>query len=182
MALKGSVVSRFCAFLRGVNVNGRKMLMRDVCSVFEVVELNDISSVLATGNILFSSDESADTLRPRLENELSDYCHTPVSLFLKDTSQISSIVAAIPFEDESAFHIYVFICEDGFENTLMREFNEVSPIEGEKAAISSGYFYWRVPKGSTLDAGFSKALGGKDTKNKQTSRNISTIKKVQERL
>lgn len=175
-------MNRYCAFLRGINVNGRKMAMKDICSAFEGAEMKRVSSVLATGNILFTSYDSAATLRPKLEKALSDYYNNRIDLFLKDADQISAIVAAVPFEENSAFHIYAFLCEPGFEKTLKDEFDTISPIAGEEAAIGNGNFYWKVPKGSTLDAGFSKILGRKDMKDKLTSRNISTIRKLQEKI
>ena len=53
---------KHCAFLRGVNVNGTAMKMAEVCYVFKKAGMKDVSSVLATGNILFESDEAPENL------------------------------------------------------------------------------------------------------------------------
>ena len=45
------------------------MKMADVCEVFEKAGMQDVSSVLATGNILFSSDKSAAELKKILEKK-----------------------------------------------------------------------------------------------------------------
>ena len=58
---------KYCAFLRGVNVNGTAMKMVEVCDVFKKAEMKDVSSVLATGNILFESDEAPENLKQKLE-------------------------------------------------------------------------------------------------------------------
>ena len=55
-------MEKYCAFLRGVNVNGTSMKMVDACNVFEVAGMKDISSVLATGNIIFSSESTKTDL------------------------------------------------------------------------------------------------------------------------
>ena len=56
---------KYCAFLRGVNVNGTAMKMAEVCDVFKKAGMKDVSSVLATGNILFESDEAPENLKQK---------------------------------------------------------------------------------------------------------------------
>ena len=46
----------YCAFLRGVNVNGRKLKMADACHFLESAGLSNLKSVLATGNFIFDSE------------------------------------------------------------------------------------------------------------------------------
>ncbi|MGH2623835.1 MAG: DUF1697 domain-containing protein, partial [Sphingobacterium sp.] len=40
---------RYIAFLRGVNVKGKNMKMKDVCAVFEKAGVNNVHTVLASG-------------------------------------------------------------------------------------------------------------------------------------
>jgi len=162
-----------------VNVNGRKMLMADVRAVAEQAGLRDVTTVLATGNVVFTSDEPAQVVARRLADALGEHYGGPVFLFVKDAAQVDQIVGAVPFEDDPDLHVYVFVCDDGFTGTLLEKFAEITPVVGETATVSQGCFFWRVPKGSTLDAGFSKVLGNPRLREKLTSRNVSTIRKVQ---
>jgi len=172
-------MTRYCAFLRGVNVNGRKMLMKDVKDVAEQAGLRDVVTVLATGNVVFSSDDPAETVASLLAEALGERYDGPVFLFVKDAAQVDRTVGAVPFEDDPDLHVYAFVCAGGFEDTLLAEFQKVTPVADETAAVSQGCFFWRVPKGSTLDAGFSKILGNPRLRDRFTSRNISTMRKVQ---
>ncbi|MCL2422947.1 MAG: DUF1697 domain-containing protein [Micrococcales bacterium] len=172
-------VTRYCAFLRGVNVNGRKMLMADVRSVAEQAGLRDVTTVLATGNVVFSADEPAPAVARQLGEALSDHYDAPVFLFVKDAAQVDQIVDAVPFEANPDLHVYAFVCDDGFADTLAEEFATVTPVADERATVNQGCFFWQVPKGSTLDAGFSTTLGDRRLRDKFTSRNISTMRKVQ---
>ncbi len=172
-------MTRYCAFLRGVNVNGRKMLMKDVKEVAEQAGLHDVVTVLATGNVVFTSDESAETVSALLADALRERYGDPVFLFVRDSAQVDETVGAVPFEDDPDRHVYVFVCDDGLADALLDRFTTVVPVVGEAAAVSSGCFFWQVPKGSTLDAGFSKALGDPRLRSRFTSRNISTMRKVQ---
>ncbi|MCL2493844.1 MAG: hypothetical protein FWF33_07385, partial [Clostridiales bacterium] len=84
----------------------------------------------------------------------------------------------VPFASDPNLHLYVFISEPDFEKVLAEEFAKITPAPQEAAAVKNGVFYWQVPKGSTLDAGFSKILGRKDLKEKFTSRNLNTLQKI----
>lgn len=172
----------YCAFLRGANINGRNMKMSDVCGVFLQAGMKNVSSVLATGNILFSSDIQKMELRSYLETAMSKYYLCDVTMFIKSMEEIKDILKDPPFAPDPELHLYTFICEHGFETVLMHEFINIIPTSKEAASIKSGFFYWQVSKGSTLDAGYSKILARKDMKEKFTSRNINTIRKIYDKL
>ena len=168
----------YCAFLRGVNIGGKTMKMADACDALNSAGLAGASSVLATGNLVFQSDKPPGELRGFLEQVLSERYKDSVSLFVKNTDEVSAILSSVPFEENAGLHIYTFVCEPGFENTLLDEFGKITPSDGEAATINNGLFYWQCRKGATLDSGFSKILGRKNMKGKFTSRNIGTIAKV----
>ena len=64
---------KYCAFLRGVNVKGTNMKMSDVSQVFKDAGVTDVTSVLASGNIVFSSDKAPASLKQLLEESMSAY-------------------------------------------------------------------------------------------------------------
>ena len=169
---------RKCAFLRGVNVNGRNILMKDVCEVFSKAGMDNVSSVLASGNIIFESSLENTELRALLENALHLHYSDKIELFIKDIRELEQIVEDSPFPPSEEFHTYVFISEKGTEIELERLFTGIVPALEEEGVISNGTFYWKVKKGGTLTSGFSKILGRKDLKSKITSRNINTLKKI----
>ncbi|WP_312075839.1 DUF1697 domain-containing protein [Chryseobacterium sp.] len=169
---------KFCAFLRGVNVKGTSMKMADVCKVFTEAEVGDVSSVLASGNIIFSSDKSESELKTILEKAMSEYFNYEAFLFIKNQTEIENFWKNNPFEKNENFHIYTFVCNDGFEKILMNEFENSNKAENEEAKILNNIFYWQVPKGNTLDSTFGKILGKKSMKDQFTSRNLNTFEKV----
>ena len=171
-----------CAFLRGVNLNGRNMKMADVCNIFSQEPVKNVRSVLATGNILFESNIERADLRCSLEKRMSEHYGMDIDLIIKDKGEIGNILSSSPFPADPDLHVYVFICEVGFERTLMERFGTITPAINEKAQINGGQFYWQVSKGSTLDSGFSKILGKKRMKDQFTSRNINTMQKIFEKM
>ena len=80
---------KYCAFLRGVNVKGTAMKMAEVIEVFKNTGVKNVSSVLATGNILFDSEENPEKLKAILEKSLSDYFNYEAFLFIKTEEEIN---------------------------------------------------------------------------------------------
>ncbi|UWX61739.1 DUF1697 domain-containing protein [Chryseobacterium oranimense] len=173
---------KYCAFLRGVNVKGTNMKMADVCQVFKEAGMQDVSSVLASGNIVFSSDKNTEDLKKILEKAMSDHFSYEAFLFIKSQEETQVFWNSIPFEKNNDLHIYAFVGNPGVENVLMSEFEAASKTENEKAVIIKNIFYWQVSKGNTLDSTFGKILGKKSLKDQFTSRNINTFEKVLKKM
>ncbi|KFC20013.1 DUF1697 domain-containing protein [Chryseobacterium sp. FH1] len=171
-------MKNFCAFLRGVNVKGTNMKMAEVCKVFSDAGMQNVSSVLASGNILFQSDTSVINLKGVLEKAMSEHFNYDAFLFLKNENEINDILAKNPFPAIEDFHNYIFLGSEKVEETLLEEFEKATKEEGEKGKIINNIFYWQVPKGQTLNSTFGKVLGKKSLKDKMTSRNINTFEKI----
>ncbi|SIS57669.1 DUF1697 domain-containing protein [Chryseobacterium gambrini] len=169
---------KYCAFLRGVNVKGTNMKMAEVCQVFNNAGMNDVISILASGNIVFSSDKKADELKTILEKAMSEHFSYEAYLFIKSQEETEQFWNGNPFEKNDDLHIYAFVTNDGVENILIKEFENASKTENEAAEIVNHIFYWQVPKGNTLDSAFGKILGKKSMKDQFTSRNINTFEKI----
>ncbi|WP_027385089.1 DUF1697 domain-containing protein [Epilithonimonas caeni] len=171
-------MNKFCAFLRGVNVKGTNMKMADVCKVFSDAGVQNVSSVLASGNILFQSDKDSAELKKILEKAMSEHFSYEAFLFIKNEKEIKEILKNDPFPPIKNFHNYIFLGSEKVEETLLEEFEKSSKAEGEKGKIVNHIFYWQVPKGQTLDSSFGKVLGKKSLKDKMTSRNVNTFERI----
>ncbi|WP_312750252.1 DUF1697 domain-containing protein [Epilithonimonas hominis] len=169
---------KYCAFFRGVNVKGTNMKMADVCKVFSEAGVQNVSSVLASGNILFQSDKDSVELKKILEKAMSEYFNYEAFLFVKNEKEINEILQNNPFPPIENFHNYIFLGLEKVEETLLEEFEKSSKAEDEKAKIVNNIFYWQLPKGQTLASDFGKVLGKKSLKDKMTSRNANTFEKI----
>lgn len=172
----------FCAFLRGVNVKGTNMKMADVCTVFSNTGVTNVSSVLASGNILFSSDKERNELKPLLEKAMADHFSYEAFMFIKSREEVETIFRDNPFEAHTDFHIYGFVGIDHMEKVLMSEYEKCAKAEGEEGRVIGKNFYWKTPKGNTLGSEFGKILGRKNLKDSFTSRNINTFERVLKKM
>ncbi|MFD2903983.1 DUF1697 domain-containing protein [Sphingobacterium anhuiense] len=173
---------KYCAFLRGVNVKGTNMKMTDVCQVFRDAGMQDVRSIIASGNIVFSSHKNEIELKLILEKSMSAYFSYDAVLFIKSERDTVLYWESVPFEKTTDFHIYAFVGDTGIETVLMAEFQDATQNTSESAAIVNHIFYWQVPKGNTLDSAFGKILGKKTLRDQFTSRNINTFEKVLKKM
>lgn len=173
---------KYCAFLRGVNVKGTNMKMAEVCGVFKKAGMDDVASVLASGNIIFTSDKNVGQLKVILEKAMSEHFSYEAFLFIKSQEEIESFRNSNPFGKNDDLYVYTFIGNQEVENILLKEFQNALKTENEDAKTVNGNFYWQVPKGNTLDSGFGKILGRKNLKDQFTSRNINTFEKILKKI
>ncbi|WP_374458902.1 DUF1697 domain-containing protein [Chryseobacterium taeanense] len=169
---------KYCAFLRGVNVKGTNMKMAEVCEVFKKAGVSEVNSVLASGNILFSSEKNPVELKQMLEKSMSEHFSYDTFLFIKSQNDVENFWNGNPFLKNENLHCYAFVGNDGVENILMQEFETNLKSEQEEAKIVNHIFYWQITKGNTLDSSFGKILGKKSLKDQFTSRNINTFEKI----
>lgn len=96
--------------------------MVEVCKVFADALLCHVSSVLATGNILFSSDKSSSELKKILEKALSRHFNYEAFLFIKTKEDVLEIFNKNPFTKSDDLHIYAFVGSEGITEILLDEF------------------------------------------------------------
>ncbi len=65
-------MTRYAAFLRGVNVGGVTLKMADVAAVFTDAGFDNVKTILASGNVLLDSASSAGAVRKKAEAALRE--------------------------------------------------------------------------------------------------------------
>jgi uncharacterized protein (DUF1697 family) len=169
-------MTRYVALLRGVNVGGINIKMADLAEVVRGLGYDDVKTVLASGNVLFTSSESASTTKERLEAALRERFGYEAWVHVLTRDAMVKIVDAYPFPRSEERHAYVvFILKsDVLEGMLAVELDP----DFEQAEAGDGVLYWSVPKGSTLDSAFGKAHGSGRHKQWVTTRNLNTLEKL----
>jgi uncharacterized protein (DUF1697 family) len=90
---------RYVALLRGINVGGHRMIKKDeLQAVFEGCGFTDVKTVLASGNVVFSSDQTDESaLRERIEDALHDALGYRVDVMIRTVAYLQDLVALDPF-------------------------------------------------------------------------------------
>lgn len=89
----------FAAFLRGINVGGNKLIkMEDLKTAFEMAGLKKIVTVLASGNVLFESNETSTVVLTKLiEDHLFKTFKKEISVVVRSIDELKAIAATDPF-------------------------------------------------------------------------------------
>jgi uncharacterized protein (DUF1697 family) len=91
-------MDRFVAFLRGMNLGGRRITNDDLRAHFEAIGLLEVATFRASGNVIFAAeDEGEAKLSERLEAELGERLAYEVPVFLRGAAEVAAIAAHEPF-------------------------------------------------------------------------------------
>lgn len=169
---------KYAAFLRGINVGGPTIGMPELKANFQSLGLEDVSTLLQTGNVVFSSEKAPSALKREIEDSLAKEFGYPARAQIRSIESLQKIIDDYPFDDSAdEYQHYVVLFDDGLENDLIKEANDIhETIEVIQAGNS--VLYWRVLKGMTLKSPFSKYLTKAQYKAFHTNRNLNTLRKV----
>ena len=171
-------MTRYAAFLRGVNVGGVNLKMADVATALTEAGFTDVTTVLATGNVVLDSTVEVAGVRRKAEAALRDAFGYDAWVLAYELDVVRAISEAYPFEREvEGHHSYVTFVTDA---DVLDELSGLAGQAGpdEKIERGEGVVYWQVPKGATLDTTIGKTMGKKRYKSSTTTRNLRTIEKV----
>ncbi len=172
-------MTRYAAFLRGVNVGGVNLKMADVADALSGAGFTGVRTVLATGNVLLQSSARSTTVRTNAEAALRARFGYEAWVLVYDIDTVREIVDAYPFEPEvDGYQSYVTFVADG---AVLDELAALGEGAGPDEKISRGplgVLYWQVPRGATLDSTIGKTMGKPRYKSSTTTRALRTLHKV----
>lgn len=169
-------MTRYAAFLRGVNVGGVNLVMADVAAALRDAGFGDVRTVLASGNVMLDADEDEAAVRERMQTVLRAEFGYGAWVLVYDLETVRAIAQAYPFEpDVEGHHSYVTFVGDP---AVLDELAALTPGPGEKVRRGARVLYWQVPKSATLTSAVGATMGKKRYKSSTTTRNLRTLVKV----
>jgi uncharacterized protein (DUF1697 family) len=189
-------MTRYAAFLRGVNVNGITIKSADLAALFTELGFTGVKTVLASGNVLFETDapgttkdrkptaaapaDKPATVKRTIEKGLRDRFGYDAWIVLVDHTDLAAIVDGYPFDEVDDLQPYVVFASEPAVVTEVAEFASAldQAADGERARAGSGVVYWEVPKGHSVDTALAKYLAKPKFKATTTTRNLRTLRKL----
>ena len=181
--------TRFVALLRGINVGGVTVKMNRLKLMFEELGFHDVKTVLATGNVLFSSRDGLQQpaeLKELLESALSDTFHYTAFVQVYKYSKVKTLVDSYSDDIVEGKHSYfVFVGDLAIFRQMKEETAKLedhsNPLEtvrfGEECP-DFGIVYWNVTIGHSTSTEFAKLIAQRTFKNDVTTRNLNTLNKL----
>jgi uncharacterized protein (DUF1697 family) len=171
-------MTKWVALLRGVNVNGITIRSAELAELVRGLGHADVRTVLASGNVVFTADDTADAgaVRATVEQALRDRFGYDAWIVLVPHAAVAGIIAGFPFPSAEDRHDYVVF---GSEDEALDDLLDGIAADGiEQVARGDGVVYWSCPKGSSTSTPFAKRAGAARFKRTTTTRNTNTLRKL----
>jgi uncharacterized protein (DUF1697 family) len=94
-------MTRYVAFLRGINVGGHIVVKATLESVFVGLGFKNVSVYKQSGNVLFEVSEAADGLATKIEATLKAAVGFEVPVFIRTLTQLKELTAWDPFRGQN---------------------------------------------------------------------------------
>jgi uncharacterized protein (DUF1697 family) len=138
-------MARQVALLRGVNVGGRnKIPMAELRAVFESLGHTDVSTFIASGNVIFTTAKtiSATTIEAAIEQQFS----MTITVMLRTPSELAKALKANPFAgaDPSTLHLGFMATKPAAATVKQLDAERFAPDE---FAIHGRELYLHLPNG-----------------------------------
>lgn len=147
-------MDRHVAFLRGMNLGGRRITNENLRSHFEALGCEEVATFRASGNVIFEKDEPAAKLTSRLEGGLADALGYEVPVFLRSAKELLAVAARDPFEaklvDASAGKLQVALLVKKPATAAAKKALAMS-TPADRLAIEGRELYW-LPRGGLSDS------------------------------
>ncbi|MGN6216331.1 MAG: DUF1697 domain-containing protein [Solirubrobacterales bacterium] len=174
-------MGRYVAFLRGMNLGGRRIKNEELRRHFEEMGFEDVATFRASGNVVFTGPkrEAEGKLAQRVEAELDARLGYDVPVFLRSIEEVAAIAAQRPFDpkrvEKSKGKLQVSLLAKKPSAAARRKVLALA-TEEDLLAIEGRELYW-LPSGglleSDLDLKAIAALLGTDTR-----RTMGTIEQI----
>ncbi|WP_024793211.1 DUF1697 domain-containing protein [Tomitella biformata] len=173
-------MARYIALLRGVNVGGINITMAPLRAAVEALGHGHVRSVLASGNVLFTSDRTdVGALKAEFEAMLRARFGYDAWIVLTDADALREVVAGYPFDpDPPDRQPYVLFSSKPPVLAELAALSDTMDPAVERIAAGHGVIYWEVQRGQTVRSAFGKATARARFKSSTTTRNLRTLHKL----
>jgi uncharacterized protein (DUF1697 family) len=165
-------MTRYAALLRAVNVGGLTVRMTDLKALCEAAGFSDVRTYIASGNVVFDSDQPPARIKEAIEAGLKDLVGKPVPLFLRTGPELAAVAAANPFADANPSRVMAVFLDATPSPAALAE--KVMHQTIEQIAPGDRVVYVHYPDGMGRSKLKVRAL------EPGTARNMNTVAKLAE--
>ena len=174
-------MTRYVALLRGINVQGRRVKMDRLRTIFTDQGFASVSTFLASGNVLFTTDiADRDQIERSIERALASVLDFRVSAFLRTPDELDGVLQLeVPGQVEGGTRVVMFLRAEPGATARAR----IAALESERDRFlcHGREIHWLMAgtyAESPLSAAFDAAVGGAE----RTLRSVSALERLAARL
>jgi uncharacterized protein (DUF1697 family) len=170
--------TQYVAFLRAVNVGGRIIKMTELKKIFESAGVADVSTFIASGNVIFSSSKPAAKLEPHLEAALKKALGYTVATILRSVADVAIVAEYQAFPPRTVGDATLYV---GFTQTLPSAAGAKAVLalqtDVDELRVHDREIYWLARK-SIAESTISMAKLEKALQTPVTFRNLNTVRRL----
>jgi uncharacterized protein (DUF1697 family) len=176
-------MTRYAAFLRAINVGGHVVKMDRLRALCESAGLAQVSTFIASGNVLFESTKPPAQLETLLEGTLKRALGYDVTTMVRSAADVARIVRHVDASahgDEAGVRLYIGLLKTAPTPAAARNVAALSN-DIDILAVHGRELYWRCRKSFSESTVAGPALG-RALGVAVTTRNITTVRKLAGKL
>jgi uncharacterized protein (DUF1697 family) len=175
-------VTSYVAFLRAVNVGRRRVAMATARDVLTGLGLDEVSSYVNSGNLLFHASGKAADHEARIRSALEAEFGFELTTFVRTATQVRALVDAHPFGELAAGHTHFALLPRTALTAREKRAVEAMSNDHDEVVVLGRDVHWLIRSKST-----DTTLGPKQwlaalPDNPTTARNLTMLTKLAERL
>lgn len=174
--------TQYVAFLRAINVGGRVVKMIELKKIFERIGLEDVTTFIASGNVIFNSAKAAASLDTRIEAELEKSLGYEVATMLRSTAEVIDAGSYEPFTADAVAgaSLYVgFMREKATPAAVKKALALQTPVD--ELHVHNREVYWLARK-NIAEATITGGAVEKALQTPVTFRNINTVRRLAQKF
>ena len=178
LIIGSNMMTRYIAFLRGINVGGNKKVpMKDLAKLCESLSCKGVVTYIQSGNVVFDyAPAQASQLEKKLAQKIADHFCFDVRVMIRTQKELAEVVKNAPLKTDDPAHSHVIFLSAKPENPQITDL-EKAKTAGEEFQICGREVYVLYPNGVGRTK-LSNALFEKKLKVDGTMRNWNTVNKL----
>lgn len=175
-------MARYVAFLRAVNLGRRKVAMERARQTLTGLGLEDVSSYVNSGNLLFTATGKAVEHETSIRAALEDEFGFEITTFVRTATQVRALADSELFEPLAPGHTHFALLPLAPLSTAQQRAVEGLTNEHDEVVVVGRDVHWLIRSASTETTlgpqRWKKVLPGIPT----TARNMTMVRKLALRL
>lgn len=178
-------MTRYAAFLRGINVGGHTVTKAQLVAPFEALGFDDVSTVINSGNVIFSTTSRAKeaTLEKKVETALRDALGYDVDTFLRTEAEVTKVAQHDSFAKappRAGDNVHVIFLKQPLTAAATKAVVALSN-DDDGLAVVGREVYW-LRRGKMMDSSLEGSVLWKTIAVTTTTRTQRTVARVAAKL
>ena len=167
-------MTAYVALVRAVNVTGTGMLPKEELKAFgEASGFDNCRTFINSGNLLFTSNLTEETIKGRMEEKVSGHLGKPARVYVRSASEMNDAVERNPFSDDKPSRVMAHFIDEQPTKAML---DEARDVQGERLALGPRLIY------VSYGEGIGKSKLKLPSIKQGTARNMNSVARMAELL